>query len=288
MAEGQEDIDAALAAESSAQTSTAITVVFDTSGSMGDRNKIQQAKRAFTWWLNGLPDDYRFCLIQCDGRSKVVVPLGAAKDEVTRKVATFRPGSGTPIVNSLILAGREIAKRRAVHSPYERHVVVLFTDGRESVHRGGIRKVREEVTALRDLKVEVVGIGFHGEGDYLRDVSTSYYQANDEEQLKEGLASVDAEVDLTAEIQVTPGDVQTMNELASDLEFGTDPGIPVNVDERELESDGHAESVNITVNGRSASGGALFFSAFVCMAIFFVVFAGIVVAFVKFLGSSRR
>jgi hypothetical protein len=287
-ATGQDDLEARLDAEEAADTGTALTVIFDTSGSMAKRNKIDQAKRAFTWWLEGLPDDYRFCLIQCDNKGKIVLPLGATKKEVGERVLKFRPGSGTPIVNSLLLAAREIGNRRQDHSPYERHVVVLFTDGRESVHKGGVPRVREEVLNLRGLKVEVVGIGFHGEGDYLREVSTSYFQANDEEQLKQGLSKVDAEVDLAAEIDVSPSDILTMEELAAHSVDDFDPTIPVTAEEREATDQKYG---NVSVNGPpgpEVSGRGLFLFSLVCIAFIVLVLAGAVGLFLKFLSTGRR
>ena len=291
----QDALDNQLDAEEATDTATAITVIFDCSGSMGSRNKIQQAKRAFEWWLNGLPSHYRFCLIRCEGKPKVLVPLGGTKEQVSSAVKQFRPGSGTPIVDSLKLANVEIAQRRASHSPYERHVVVLFTDGRESRHSGGIPRVRQEVLTLRDLQVEVVGIGFHGEGGYLRDVSTNYYEANDEPQLRQGLTKVDAEIDVNAQLDVSPEDVQTMLELAEHSPPGIGTDIPVGHDGESAshgESQGASHSIPIdSINqsrGSSATWSGMFFGTFLCAVFCFAVIGTAFALFVKILNTGRR
>ena len=66
------------------------------------------------------------------------------------------------------------------------------------------------VAKLREEGVEVVGIGFHGQGDYLQDVSTSYYHASSEKELKDGLAQVDAEIDSNTEIELTADDLESL------------------------------------------------------------------------------
>ena len=52
-----------LAREREEQTGTAITILFDNSGSMNAENKINQAKSAFSTWLRTVPAGYKFSLI---------------------------------------------------------------------------------------------------------------------------------------------------------------------------------------------------------------------------------
>jgi len=200
-----------LATEQRSQTGTAITIIFDSSGSMRKNGKMGQAKRAFGWWLEGMSEANRFSLIHFAMGGTVEVPISdGERDRVREAVAGLRARGKTPIVKCLQLTSREIAERRQNFSPYERHVVVLLTDGAETIDPGGNGAVQEAVRQLRDQMVEVVGIGFHGEGDYLSGVATQYFRASDEGSLKEGLQKVVAELDDQAEVEMTPEEKSAM------------------------------------------------------------------------------
>ena len=206
----QGKIEDALKAEHAAQTGTCITIIFDDSGSMAGK-KIAQAKSAFGWWLAQVPDDYRLSLVTFKGGGSAVIPLGkVAKSDVAAKVGALQAKAGTPICRSLAIAHAQIKKRRQEVTPYERHVVVLFTDGEESVDSRRNRGVQQDVRKLRQDLIEVVGIGFHGEGDYLRGVATRFYAANDEAELKRGLSQVDAELGDISEIEVSDAELKQM------------------------------------------------------------------------------
>ena len=210
-----DDLDKALEAEAKAQTSTAITIIFDNSGSMRERDKLEQAKRAFVRWLESLPANYHIGLIHFNnGKGVLAVPLGKGDRAALIKTVKGLVGYGrTPICDCLRLAEAEIAARRESHSPYERHVVVVFTDGAETSDRRLNAGVVEDVTSLRAKAVEVVGIGFDGEGGYMKDGVTRYFQAADEKQLLSGLSQVDAEIPDDAGVELTAADLSAMKRL---------------------------------------------------------------------------
>jgi uncharacterized protein YegL len=204
-----ESIKAKLDKEYKQQTGTAITIIFDDSGSMSGK-KITQAKAAFKSWLETAPNHYRFSLIHFANNGRLAIPLGEnTRRAVASKVASFSARYGTPICAALAIAQNQIRKRRAKVSPYERHVVLLFTDGKESGRRGN-RGVQEDIRMLRNESVEVVGIGFHGQGDYMDGVATRFFSATDQEQLHKGLSAVDAEIGDISDIKVTDADLLVM------------------------------------------------------------------------------
>lgn len=183
-----------LVREREQQTGTAITILFDNSGSMKGE-KIRQAKAAFQAWLGTLPEDYKYSLITFEDRGRLVVPLGEhTRDVVAQRVAKLDANTSTPICGALKIAREQIERRRQDVALYERHVVLLFTDGEENIDSRGINGVRADIMALRKQMIEVVGVGFHGEGDYMNGVATRFALANDEQELKRGLDKVDAEV----------------------------------------------------------------------------------------------
>ncbi|MEM1441282.1 MAG: hypothetical protein AAGF67_03000, partial [Verrucomicrobiota bacterium] len=63
------------------------------------------------------------------------------------------------------------------------------------------------VIKLRSSIVEVVGIGFKGEGDYLAEATTQYFNANDEAELVAGLSQVDAEVGDANDLEISDRDL---------------------------------------------------------------------------------
>ena len=145
------DLDAELNTEARTQTGTAITIIFDNSGSMKTKGKIDQAKRAFVWWLESLPEQHRLGLIHFkSSRGHVGESIASDNREDVRKtVQGLAPAGKTPLVDCLQLASKEVDRRRSEIGPYERHVVVLFTDGYETVHRG---KNPAVVNAVRELR----------------------------------------------------------------------------------------------------------------------------------------
>ncbi len=60
LAGAQDSRPDALTREREEQTGTAITILFDNSGSMTQEHKIQQAKAAFRAWLQNVPPEYKF------------------------------------------------------------------------------------------------------------------------------------------------------------------------------------------------------------------------------------
>src|SRR5882724_9665179 len=127
-ARAQQPVDA-LARERDQQTGTAITILFDNSGSMKGE-KIRQAKAAFSAWLQSVPAEYKYSLITFEDKGRLIIPLGEhTRDAIAQRVARLEANTGTPICGALKIARDQIEKRRREVTPYERHVVLIFTDG---------------------------------------------------------------------------------------------------------------------------------------------------------------
>jgi len=188
------------------QSGTVITIIFDDSGSMAGE-KMAQAKAAFRDWLATVPDTYRIGLIALNGGTLVKWNRGN-KSEVADAVARIQVNGATPLADVIQNVMAEIKKRQKL-LPFERHVLVVFTDGEDSTNRG-VDGVREELfNASRNL-VETVGIGFHGQGDYMSDVATRYFDAGSTEELRRGLEKVDSEIGNTSDIVIDDSTLQAM------------------------------------------------------------------------------
>lgn len=209
--QAQEPAADALTREREEQTGTAITILFDNSGSMKQNNKIGQAKAAFRSWLQTVPVEYKMSLITFEGTGRLAVPLGErTRDSIAQYVAKLDANTSTPICGALRIAREQIEKRRREVTPYERHVVLVFTDGQETADPRGVNGVREDIAALRAQTVEVVGVGFHGEGDYMNGVATRFALANSEQELKQSLAKVDAEIGGVDDLVVSADDLAAL------------------------------------------------------------------------------
>jgi uncharacterized protein YegL len=203
----------ALTREREEQTGTAITILFDNSGSMKGE-KIKQAKAAFRAWLQTVPAEYKYSLITFEGNGQLTVPLGEkTRDLIAQRVAQLNANTSTPICGALRIAREQIEKRRREVTPYERHVVLIFTDGQETADPRGAEGVRADIAALRKQTVEVVGVGFHGEGDYMNGVATRFALANNEQELKQGLAKVDAEIGGVDDLVVSAEDLAALKKF---------------------------------------------------------------------------
>ena len=205
---------AELDAEFASQTGTAYTIIFDDSGSM-EGGKLSQAKQAFRWWLEKAEPNNAWCFLPMNRRSLDVEFVKNGESQVLKAVDKLRVGGMTPIVATLERAFGMIKKRRESVTPYERHLLILLTDGHETKHPGGNPAVCEMVSKLRLEGVEVFGIGFHGQGDYLDGFATHFAAANNREELQSSLANVDAEVPLDIEFRISPEEEKAMARVSA-------------------------------------------------------------------------
>ena len=203
--------------EFASQTGTAYTIILDDSGSMQANNKFSQARKAFLEWVNSIPEGNTWSFLPLNN-TQISLPFTKnGKKQAEIALLQARPRGGTPIVRNLAIALQNIRDRRKTVTPYERHVVVLLTDGHETAHHLRNRGVQLALKELRSENVEVYGIGFHGEGDYMDGHATHYFMANDKEQLSKGLASVGAEVPIDVEFEISDNEQKAIDRLAAQL-----------------------------------------------------------------------
>jgi len=173
-----------------------VTIVFDTSGSMSERNKLTMAKQAFKWWLATAPKQtiVRWSLWAFDSRRQEGVNLvdrkADAANEVQANIDRFVANGGTPLGKTIARVTKiiEAENRKAEEGKADilRQIVLVFTDGQDSDFR--IPAMQKIITRLRDTGAEVFSIGYQGEGDYLAKVSDKFIMVDDEKQLKSGLS----------------------------------------------------------------------------------------------------
>lgn len=173
-----------------------VTIIFDTSGSMNERNKLTMAKRAFNWWIETAPQSsiaqwslWAFDSSHRDGVNLIDRKPGAAA-EVKEKIGRFSANGDTPLgatvarVTKIIDA--ENKKAEEGKADILRQIVLIFTDGKDS--HLSVGDMQKAITRLRNAGSEVFSIGYQGEGDYLAKVSDKFIMVDDEKQLKSGLS----------------------------------------------------------------------------------------------------
>lgn len=199
---------------------TVYTVVFDNSGSM-EGERIASAKRAFQWWLASVPTGSTWSVYNFDGGGRCVLPFKLnGQKQAAAIISSLEAKTNTPICSTLRKVSKDIARRR-VEKPFERHVLLLFTDGAENQDKRGNAGVQQEIAAIRRQSIEVVAIGYAGAGDYLDGYASRYFQANDQQALQAGLAQVQSEIDVNAVIDITPAEMIKLATLKA--EPSTDP-----------------------------------------------------------------
>lgn len=205
------------------QSGTVVSIIFDDSGSMREDGRMQQAKAAFEAWLAAAPEEHRFGLTALNAGPLIKAERGN-KEAVVAAVRQLRPRGGTPLADVIDQTVTAIGIRKQ-RLPFERHVLLVFTDGADSTDRGA-EGVRAALQRARDRTVETVGIGFHGMGDYMQQATTRYFDANDQAQLLEGLQKVDVEIGDTSDLRIAPDVAELMQQVEFSREMETASGTP--------------------------------------------------------------
>ena len=195
--------------ELSESAGTVYTVVFDNSGSM-EGKKITAAKVAFQWWLASVPAGSTWSVYSFDDNGKCVLPFTLnGQQQAAQIILGFKANTNTPICGTLKKAAAAISRRR-IDKPFERHVLLLFTDGEENADNRKASGVQQDIINLRNAGIEIVAIGYAGAGDYMNGYASRYYQANDQAALQSGLAQVQSEIDVNAPIEITPAEMEKL------------------------------------------------------------------------------
>jgi len=206
------DLSDRLEAERLEQSGTVISIIFDDSGSM-EGSKIAQAKTAFRQWIAGVPATYRLGLIALNA-GQLVPPGRDNRPALLAAVDRLKVARGTPLAATIRSALQTIEERRRQVGPYERHIILVFTDGEDTTSEK-TPGVQRELARAAAAGVETVGIGYHGEGTYMRAAATRYYDASNLSELQKSLAKVDAEIGDTSDVVIDEPTRIAMQTVAS-------------------------------------------------------------------------
>jgi Ca-activated chloride channel homolog len=141
-----------------------IVFVLDTSGSMAQNNKLEQAKKALVFCLKNLNKDDRFELVRFSTEAESLFGRLMEANEVNRRkaedfVQELRPIGGTAIEEALSKALKPAETQAEKMRPY---VVVFLTDGKPTIGATDEKELLAGVTKLigdRTIRIFCFGIG---------------------------------------------------------------------------------------------------------------------------------
>src|SRR5688572_29481640 len=175
-------------------------IVLDASGSMnekgcsGENSKIRAAKEALATFVDALPPDANLGLVVFDGRGiNEWLPIGTSnRPEFRRLLDTVRANASTPLRGAITLAYNKLLAQGARQLGYGEYHLVVVTDGHADQGQDPTAIVNK---MLGESPVVLQTIGFCiGAKHALNQAGrTMYKEANNVDDLRQGLADVLAE-----------------------------------------------------------------------------------------------
>ena len=128
----------------------AVGLVFDVSGSMG--NKLRESRQAAAEFFKTANPDDEFFLVEFNAQPKLVAPLASTIEEIQNQL-TFSPSKGrTALLDAVFLAMHEMRKSRK-----NRKALLIISDGGDNASRyteGELRNLVRE----SDVMVYAIGV----------------------------------------------------------------------------------------------------------------------------------
>jgi VWFA-related protein len=130
----------------------AVGLVFDTSGSMGD--KLQRSRMAAKQFFHISNPEDEFCLVEFDSSPRLVVPLTSDTGTIEDHLAFSRSHGSTALLDAIYLALHEMK-----HSKKNKKALLIISDGGDNHSR----YTEKEVTnVVRESDVLIYSIGVFG------------------------------------------------------------------------------------------------------------------------------
>ncbi len=145
----EDKIEQPISTFSSEDAPLSIGIVFDTSGSMGDKLKVsRQAVAQFMKIANPVDE---FFLIQFNDRPELVVPFTPSTEEIQNRLMFASSKGKTALLDGLYMAMNQMKKAR---NP--RKAILIISDGGDNSSRYTVSEVRNAVV---ESDVQIYGIG---------------------------------------------------------------------------------------------------------------------------------
>jgi VWFA-related protein len=133
----------------SEDTPISVGLVFDCSGSMGD--KLAKSREAVAQLLKAANPDDEFFLVEFNDRAELVVRLTKQSQEVQNRLTFTQSKGRTALLDAIYLAMNQMRK---AHNP--RKALVIISDGGDNSSRYTISELKNQV---READVQIYAIG---------------------------------------------------------------------------------------------------------------------------------
>jgi Ca-activated chloride channel family protein len=134
--------------------SIAAGLVFDTSGSMGDKLKRSRAAASEFFKISD-PDD-EFFLVEFDSKPRMVVPLTKETGTIEQELTFSRSKGSTALLDAIYMAMQEMHK-----SKKNKRTLLIISDGGDNNSRYTVREVKD---LIQESDVLIYAIGVFGGG----------------------------------------------------------------------------------------------------------------------------
>jgi Ca-activated chloride channel family protein len=134
---------------SSEDSPLSVGIVFDTSGSMGD--KLQKSRQAVAQFLKTANPEDEFFLVQFNDRPELAVPFTPDPENIQGRLAFMQSKGRTALLDGVYLAMNEMKRARN-----GRKAILIISDGGDNSSRYTESEVRK---AVREADVQIYAIG---------------------------------------------------------------------------------------------------------------------------------
>src|SRR5579871_3528632 len=145
----EENVEQEIQQFSSEDAPLSVGVVFDTSGSMG--NKLQKSRQAVAQFLKTANPEDEFFLIQFNDRPKMVVDFTLDTEEIQNQLTFLQSKGRTALLDAVYMAMNHMRKAR---NP--RKAILIISDGGDNSSRYTESEVKN---AVREADVQIYAIG---------------------------------------------------------------------------------------------------------------------------------
>ncbi len=145
----ENNVEQEIAAFSSEDAPMSVGVVFDTSGSMG--NKLQKSRQAVAQFLKTANPEDEFFLVQFNDRPELTVPFTSATEDVQGRLTWLESKGRTALLDGVYMAMNEMKRAR---NP--RKAILIISDGGDNSSRYTESEVKNSV---RESDVQIYAIG---------------------------------------------------------------------------------------------------------------------------------
>ena len=134
---------------SSDDSPLSVGIVFDTSGSMG--NKLQKSRQAVAQFMKTANPEDEFFLVQFNDRPELVVPFTPDPEDIQSRLAFTQSKGRTALLDGVYMAMNEMKRARN-----GRKAILIISDGGDNSSRYTESEVRN---AVREADVQIYAIG---------------------------------------------------------------------------------------------------------------------------------